>query len=276
VKSAIARCFNRLSDLLSRIGGGLTGVERLRCRPNILFALCGGAGASHVRPRAAAAGNAVCRAWSKPSSASTAVTAPASTVSWPGKCSSFWRVHLGGRQLSFDRAAAVDAGHRLNPPIVVDLDARTDLRGNLEHTVPDLQAAQAGQTPLAAPAGKASAPFACGSLPEFVEVVIAPLYARHQQRGWCPNWWEHQEVRVRLHALWRAWESLRLNPSIGIARWLRDIADPQMDQLRDPDRGPFVTCGARHLQPPPCPSSPRLRGSGTAARVLPGLQSPPL
>jgi len=54
---------------------------------------------------------------------------------------------------------------------------------------------------------------------------------------------------VRLGAIWRAWETLRLDPSIGIARWLRDVADPQMDRLRDPDRGPFTACGDRHLLP---------------------------
>ncbi len=43
-------------------------------------------------------------------------------------------------------------------------------------------------------------------------------------------------------------------PSTGIARWLRDVADPQMDRLRDPDRGPFVACGDRHLLPPPSPA----------------------
>jgi len=52
---------------------------------------------------------------------------------------------------------------------------------------------------------------------------------------------------------WRAWETLRLDPSIGIARWLRDVADPQMDRLRDPDKGPFTACGDRHLLPDPLP-----------------------
>jgi len=63
---------------------------------------------------------------------------------------------------------------------------------------------------------------------------------------------------VRLPAVWRAWESLRLDPAIGIARWLRDVADPQMDRLRNPDEGPFVACGDRHLLPPALPLSPTL------------------
>ena len=98
-------------------------------------------------------------------------------------------------------------------------------------------------------------PFLYGSLPEFVEAVIAPLYAKHGTSGggWCASWWAHEEARVRLGAIWRAWETLRLDPSIGIARWLRDVADPQMDRLRDPDRGPFTACGDRHLLPDPLP-----------------------
>jgi len=61
---------------------------------------------------------------------------------------------------------------------------------------------------------------------------------------------------LRLGAVWRAWETLRHNLSIGIARWLRDIADPQMDRLRDPDRGPFTACGDHHLLPEPLPLQP--------------------
>jgi len=61
---------------------------------------------------------------------------------------------------------------------------------DLEHTVTDLHAAQPGQTPPAGPEGEAGPPFACASLPEFVETVIAPLYARHDTSsgGWCPSW----------------------------------------------------------------------------------------
>jgi len=78
--------------------------------------------------------------------------------------------------------------------------------------------------------------------------------------------YRRSEARVRLHAVWRAWESLRLDPAIGIARWLRDVADPQMDRLRNPDPGPFVACGDRHLLPPALPLSPAPGGfwAGTA------------
>jgi len=63
--------------------------------------------------------------------------------------------------------------------------------------------------------------------------------------------YRRSEARVRLHAVWRAWESLRLDPAIGIARWLRDVADPQMDRLRNPEPG-----AVRRLRRP-APSAPR-------------------
>ncbi len=45
-----------------------------------------------------------------------------------------------------------------------------------------------------------------------------------------------------------------LEPTTGIARWLRDVADPQMDRLRDRDRGPFRAYGdGKHLTAPPLP-----------------------
>ena len=48
---------------------------------------------------------------------------------------------------------------------------------------------------------------------------------------WCPQWWEHAEAVVRLEALWRAWELLRLDPALGMATWLRDYLEPQWDVL---------------------------------------------
>jgi len=89
-----------------------------------------------------------------------------------------------------------------------------------------------------------------------VEHVIAPLYAQHLTGNgtWCASWWDHDDALVRLEAVWRAWEALRLEPTTGIARWLRDVADPQLDRLRDRDRGPFRACGqGKHLTAPPLP-----------------------
>jgi len=132
------------------------------------------------------------------------------------------------------------------------LERQVQQLDDLEHTVADLLTGQgaAGSAVLEGPA----APFRWSSLPEFVEHVIAPLYAAHlvSGGGWCEQWYEHVEARIRLGAVWRAWETLRLDPHVGMARWLRDVADPQMDRLRGPS-GPFRACGDRHLVPAPLP-----------------------
>ena len=70
------------------------------------------------------------------------------------------------------------------------------------------------------------------------------LYSRDVGRGgrlWCPEWWKHAEAIYRLDALWRAWEHLRLDGSLGPSTWLRDHLDPHMAQLMSPD-GPFKGC----------------------------------
>jgi len=121
---------------------------------------------------------------------------------------------------------------------------------DLEQAVADLRT---GSPPAAQPATVA---FRWATLAEFVEQVIAPLCAQHLTGNgtWCASWWDHEDARVRLEAVWRAWEVLRLEPTTGIARWLRDVADPQMDRLRDRDRGPFRACSeGKHLAAPPLP-----------------------
>lgn len=81
-----------------------------------------------------------------------------------------------------------------------------------------------------------------------------------RNRTWCPQWWRHPEAIIRLEALWRAWEHLRLEPATGMSVWLRDHADHHMTVLLDPD-GPFKDCrpdkghGAR-LEPLPLDQPP--------------------
>ncbi|MFC3690357.1 DUF4913 domain-containing protein [Aquipuribacter hungaricus] len=97
----------------------------------------------------------------------------------------------------------------------------------------------------------------------FVRELLAPTYRRSldgRHRTWCPQWWRHAEAIVRLDALWRAWEHLRLEPALGISVWLRDHADPHMATLLDPD-GPFKGCSPEkghdaRLKPLPCDEPP--------------------
>jgi len=76
--------------------------------------------------------------------------------------------------------------------------------------------------------------------------------------AWCPEWWRHAEAIVRLEALWRSWEHLRLDPATGISVWLRDHADHHMAVLLSSD-GPLKGCTAKaHSERPlaPLPSNP--------------------
>jgi len=82
------------------------------------------------------------------------------------------------------------------------------------------------------------------SLPDFVGEMVAPLYARSfegRERTWCPAWWKHPEAVVRLDAMWRAWEHLRKDPTVGMSSWLRDHGDHHMTVLMASD-GPLKGC----------------------------------
>ena len=64
---------------------------------------------------------------------------------------------------------------------------------------------------------------------------------------WCNNWQDHPEAWTRLEALWRSWETLRLDPNLGIAIWLTNYLDPQMAALMGRS-GTFASCTPdRHL-----------------------------
>lgn len=76
---------------------------------------------------------------------------------------------------------------------------------------------------------------------------------------WCEQWWAHQEAVARLYALWRAWETLRLDPGTGQSVWWRDHLDPHLAQLTS-ETGTFHRCApadnrdpAKHTLPPPIP-----------------------
>lgn len=91
---------------------------------------------------------------------------------------------------------------------------------------------------------------------EFVAGFLAPTFAHEWDRmdrewHWCSRWWLHVEAVVRLEALWKAWEVLRLDPGTGASAWLRDHADPCMVALSRP-HGAFHRCGpGEHAVYPP-------------------------
>ena len=81
-----------------------------------------------------------------------------------------------------------------------------------------------------------------GSTDQFVREMIVPVFRRQvgerAARRWAAEWWRDAEAIIRLEALWRSWEHLRLDPATGTSVWLRDHADHHLAVLMDPD-GPF-------------------------------------
>ena len=100
-----------------------------------------------------------------------------------------------------------------------------------------------------------------GSVDEFVRDFLVPVFSRQvgdrAARRWSAEWWRNAEAIVRLEALWRSWEHLRLDPATGMSVWLRDHADHHLGVLWDPE-GPFAksTDQARPGEPLPYTAPP--------------------
>lgn len=81
-------------------------------------------------------------------------------------------------------------------------------------------------------------PLFYGNVDEFVREYLRHMYKRRidgRTRVWAAQWWSYGEAIARLEGLWRAWESLRQDPSTGMSVWWRDHADYHMPMLFDPD-----------------------------------------
>lgn len=104
-------------------------------------------------------------------------------------------------------------------------------------------------------------PLYYGSVDEFVREFLVPVFSRQvgdrAARRWSAEWWRNAEAIVRLEALWRSWEHLRLDPATGMSVWLRDHADHHLGILWDPE-GPFAksTHQARPGEPLPYTTPP--------------------
>lgn len=125
-----------------------------------------------------------------------------------------------------------------------------------------------------------------GSVAEFVKEFVCPVFRREvgesgrSEYRWSARWWESAEAIIRLEALWRSWEHLRLDPATGMSVWLRDHADHHLGVLMSPG-GPWARSkdSARAdeplpYDPPPADLFPDVRveggaGSARTARVVP-------
>ncbi|MEZ2373406.1 DUF4913 domain-containing protein [Arthrobacter sp. RCC_34] len=95
-----------------------------------------------------------------------------------------------------------------------------------------------------------------GSTAEWVTKFLIPVYRRQIARNgegttWCPEWWKHAEAIIRLEALWRAWEHLRLDGRTGMSVWLKDHLDHHLPVLLSAKDGPFTGCKNDQHSPDP-------------------------
>lgn len=81
----------------------------------------------------------------------------------------------------------------------------------------------------------------------WVEQWLLPSWTRDLNGAhvtWCPQWWRHPEAVMRLTALWRTWEHLRMDAGTGLSVWWRDHADHHLPALLD-SQGVFKGCGIK-------------------------------
>jgi len=103
---------------------------------------------------------------------------------------------------------------------------------------------------------------------DFVREFLCPTFRRPVGPGtplrWSARWWESAEAIIRLDAIWRAWETLRLDAGTGLSVWLKDHADYHLAILMSPT-GPFRNSedSARITEPLPYePPPPGLFSTG--------------
>ncbi|MFE2757515.1 DUF4913 domain-containing protein [Actinosynnema sp. NPDC059335] len=84
-------------------------------------------------------------------------------------------------------------------------------------------------------------------------IYLIPRPTPESRLVWCPSWFRHAQALSRLDSVWRAWESLRFDPALGMANWWTHYADPHLRALMDPVTGPFARCVDGHRSDEPLP-----------------------
>lgn len=80
-----------------------------------------------------------------------------------------------------------------------------------------------------------------GNVAEFVRDYLRHLHMTGVdgvEVKWAARFWDYRIALIRLDALWRAWEEMRLDPGTGTSAWLRDHFDHHMPILLS-KTGPF-------------------------------------
>jgi Domain of unknown function (DUF4913) len=88
---------------------------------------------------------------------------------------------------------------------------------------------------------------------DWVEQWFVYAFARSAMTEvyWCEYWWDHTEAVVVLTALWRAWETMRLDRDTGMVKWLAYFAYPLTHELWS-GGSTFRSCSVTaHVPPSP-------------------------
>lgn len=97
------------------------------------------------------------------------------------------------------------------------------------------------ETSPAAEEAEAAPTLIYGNVAEFVRDYLRHLHMTGVdgvEVKWAARFWDYRVALIRLDALWRAWEELRLVPGTGTSAWLRDHFDHHMPILLS-KTGPF-------------------------------------
>lgn len=86
----------------------------------------------------------------------------------------------------------------------------------------------------------------------FADTVAVRLSGGDTTRGltWCAQWWKHDGVATRLHALWQAWEAARAaGDTAAMSTWWVHHADPTLRVLLNGETGPMWRCSPTQHRP---------------------------